>query len=266
MVSSVNTYMYSVKNILTTLLFVIGATALYGQDTLRIGITTTTDTIEKTDTITPMESNADSYLGYKNTEMEVMKVKLQGRVYSAMITEDGDTLILADLDEFSITSVRKFDSDEEYRKYQKFRRYALKVFPYAKEAIRIFREVEYAKKHLKKREYKKRIKELEEELKQEFEEPLKKLTKLQGKIMMKMIEKELDSSMHDLLRGVKGRFAAFYWNQFSKLYSYDLKEGYEEGKYKILDAVLQDFDISYRIENDTNLKYISIDEIRKKSK
>jgi len=50
------------------------------------------------------------------------------------------------------------------------------------------------------------------------------------------------------------------------LYSYDLKEGYQEGKYKILDAVLQDFDLSYRIENDTNFKYISIDELRKRKK
>lgn len=195
-----------------------------------------------------------------------MKLEVKGKVYSAMITEEGDTLILADLDDVSITSFRKFDTDADYQKYQKFRRYALKVFPYAKEAIRIFREVEYAKANLKKKDYKKKLSQLEEELKAEFEEPLTKLTKLQGKIMIKMIEKELDSTMYDLLKGLKGRFAAFYWNQFSKLYSYDLKEGYEYGKYDILDAVLQDFDISYRLENDTNLKYMSLEDVRKKSK
>lgn len=199
-------------------------------------------------------------------EPAFLKLNLKGKVYSAMVTEEGDTLILADLDDVSITSFRKFDTDAEYQKYQKFRRYALKVFPYAKEAIRIFREVEYAKTHLKKRQYKRKVKQLEEELKAEFEEPLTKLTKLQGKIMIKMIEKELDATMYSLLKGLKGRFAAFYWNQFSKLYSYDLKEGYEYGKYEILDAVLQDFDISYRLENDTNLKYISIEDVRKKSK
>lgn len=189
------------------------------------------------------------------------ELSLKGKVYSAMISE-GDTLILANLDDVSITSLRKFDSDADYRKYQKFRRYAVKVFPYAKEAIRIFREVEYASEHLSKKEKKKKIKQLEKELKAEFEEPLKKFTKLQGKIMIKMIEKETGHSMYNLMKSLRGRFTAFYWNQFSKLYSYNLKEGYQIGKYEILDAVLQDFDLSYRIEKGTNMKYIKIDEIR----
>lgn len=199
----------------------------------------------------------------ESVEPVFTELSLKGKVYSAMIS-DGDTLILADLDDISITSLRKFDNDADYRKYLKFRRYAAKVFPYAKEAIRIFREVEYASEHLSKRQRKKKIKKLEKELKAEFEEPLKKFTKLQGKIMIKMIEKETGHSMYDLMKSLKGRFTAFYWNQFSKLYSYDLKEGYEEGKYEILDAVLQDFDLSYRIENGTSMKYIKIDEMRKK--
>ena len=197
----------------------------------------------------------------ESVEPVFTKLSLKGKVYSAMIS-DGDTLILADLDDVSITSMRKFDSDADYRKYLKFRRYAAKVFPYAKEAIRIFREVEYASEHLSKRQKKKKIKQLEKELKAEFEEPLKKFTKLQGKIMIKMIEKETGHSMYDLMKSLRGRFTAFYWNQFSKLYSYNLKEGYQEGKYEILDAVLQDFDLSYRIENGTNMKYIKIDKLR----
>jgi len=216
------------------------------------------------DTLILRKDSVDIVLADQPESVEPVftKLSLKGKVYSAMISE-GDTLILADLDDVSITSLRKFDSDADYRKYLKFRRYAAKVFPYAKEAIRIFREVEYASEHLSKREKKKKIKQLEKELKSEFEEPLKKLTKLQGKIMMKMIEKETGHSMYDLMKSLRGRFTAFYWNQFSKLYSYDLKEGYQEGKYEILDAVLNDFDLSYRIENGTNMKYIKIDELRK---
>lgn len=197
------------------------------------------------------------------TDPDLFKVNVKGKVYKAMVTEDGDTLILANLDDISITSFRSFADPDEQRKYNKFRRYAAKVFPYAKEAIRIFREVEYASEHMSRRDKKKTLKRLEAELTEEFEEPLSKLTKLQGKIMLKMIEKETGRTTYDLVREVKGRFRAFYWNQFSKLYSYDLKEGYEYGKYKILDAVLSDFDLSYRIDNDTNLKYINIDDLRK---
>ena len=190
---------------------------------------------------------------------EETKVSVDGKVYSAYITPDGDTLILEDLDKIQITALRKFDSDDAYRKYMRFRQYAQIVFPYAKEAIRIFRELEYASNHLSKRQQKKRIKELEEELSREFEEPLKNLTKLQGKIMIKMIEKETGKPMYELIKNMKGGFSAFYWNAFSKLYSYDLKEGYNKGQYPILDAVLQDFDVSYRIEKGTSLKYIKLD-------
>ncbi len=198
----------------------------------------------------------------ESVEPVITELTFRGKVYSAIVT-DGDTLILADLDDVSITSPRKFATAADYKKYKKFRRYAAKVFPYAKEAIRIFREVEYASEHLSKRKRKKKIKLLEKELKLEFEQPLKKLTKLQGKIMIKMIEKETGHSMYNLMKMMRGRFTAFYWNQFSKLYSYDLKEGYHEGKYEILDAVLQDFDLSYRIENGTSLKYVKLDDIRK---
>ncbi|MGA0233146.1 MAG: DUF4294 domain-containing protein, partial [Saprospiraceae bacterium] len=115
---------------------------------------------------------------------------------------------------------------------------------------RIFRETEYFTQNMSKRKRKKHIKKLQEELKTEFEEPLKSLTKLQGKILVKMIEKELDKSMFDLIKGLRGKLTAFYWSNASKLYSYDLKAGYVEGRYEILDAVLQDFDISYRIQQD----------------
>jgi Domain of unknown function (DUF4294) len=186
------------------------------------------------------------------------KITFEGQVYSAIITEAGDTLILANLDDVSITAMRSFASDEDYKKYQRFRNYAAKVYPYAKEAIRIFRELEYASQHMSKRERKKKIAELEEQLTKEFEQPLTNLTKLQGKIMIKMIEKETGEPIYNMIKELKGGFKAFYWNAFSKLYSYDLKEGYNPGQYPILDAVLNDFDISYRIENDTNLKYIKI--------
>jgi len=215
------------------------------------------------DTLLVLDQNDTTLEGVpESVEPIFTRLNVKGKIYSAMIA-DGDTLILADLDDVSITSPRKFTNQADYNKYMKFRRYAAIVFPYAKEAIRIFREVEYASEHLSKRQRKKKIKALEAELKEEFEEPLTKLTKLQGKIMIKMIEKETEQSMYTSMKSLRGRFTAFYWNQFGKLYSYDLKEGYQEGKYEILDAVLQDFDLSYRIENDSNMKYVDIDDIRK---
>ena len=63
-----------------------------------------------------------------------------------------------------------------------------------------------------------------------------------------MIERELNTPMHSLLKELKGSFAASYWHQFGKMYGYDVKRGYVEGDDKLMDAVLQDFDISYTLK------------------
>lgn len=175
------------------------------------------------------------------------KLTINGQVVSAKII-DGDTLIIATIDDVSISSPRTFASKEDYLKYRKYKRYAAKVYPYAKEAIRIFSEAEEATKTMKRRKRKRYLKKLSKELKKEFEQPLRKLSKTQGKILVKMIEKELEAPMYDLIKMTRGRFNAFYWNQSSKLYGYRLKEGYVKGKNPILDVVLQDLDISYKEE------------------
>jgi hypothetical protein len=238
------------KILLLTLIFLSGE-QITGQNPIRPDSILTMIGI---DSIVERNAGPLSKLNPFSAEMTI-----NGKRYPAFISEDGDTILVAeDISYVSISSMRTFSSDEEYNKYKKFRRYANKVYPYAKEAIKIFRELEYAEKHLPKKERKKKIKELQESLKADFEEPLKKLTKLQGKIMIKMIERELDETMYNLIRGLEGRFKAFYWHNFSKLYSYDLKEGYNVGNYPILDAVLQDFDISHKIESEQDLHYIDI--------
>ncbi len=204
------------------------------------------------------QSNVPKPDNYKDVE-----VTFDGKKYNAIVTPDGDTLMLMNLHEVNIFSSRSFNNDEEYKKYLRMRAYAAKVYPYAKEAIRIFRELEYASKYMSKKDKKNKIAELEKELTKEFEEPLTNLSKLQGKIMVKMIEKETGQPIYNLIKDLKGTFKAFYWNTFSKLYSYDLKEGYIPGQYPLLDAVLQDFDLSYQIENETNFKYVKINRATK---
>lgn len=173
-------------------------------------------------------------------------VVIDGHILTQLITPEGDTILVANLEDISVTSPREFKNREEYLLYMKYRRYAVLVFPYAKEAIRIFRETEYATENLKERERKKYIKKLQKELEKEFEDPLKNLTKTQGYVLVKMIEREVDQNIFTLLKDLRGGLTASYWNTFSKFYGYDLKEGYIEGKDPILDAVLQDFNISYQ--------------------
>lgn len=175
------------------------------------------------------------------------KVTIDGHLLTMWITESGDTLLIANLDEMSVSSPRKFRTDQERLLYERYRRYAIKVYPYAVEAIKVFREVEYFTQDMNKRNKKKRIKKLQDDLEREFEEPLKKLTKTQGYVLMKMIERELNSPMFDLVKNLRGGFTAAYWTTFGWFYGHHLGEGYKVGEDPILDIVLEDFDISYSL-------------------
>ncbi len=181
-------------------------------------------------------------------DMELRRVVIDGKAYPVLIS-GGDTMIIADLKEVTVKSTRVFASKEEEALYYKYRRYAVKVYPYAVEEIRIFRNMEEQSGKMKRRERKKFVKQMQDQLKNEFEEPLKNLSKTQGMILVKMIEKEQEDSMYDLVKGVKGGFTAMYWNTFGYFYGYRLKQPYEEGQDHILDMVLRDFNISFDVDN-----------------
>ena len=174
---------------------------------------------------------------------EVIDVSMGNKVFSALI-QDGDTMIIANLANVNVSSPKKFDNHNDYLLYMKYRRYAGIVFPYAKEAIRIFNEADYATKEMKKRKRKRHLRKLAKELKIKFERPLKGLSKTQGKILIKMIERELGQSMFVLIKNTNGWWKAMYWNKASRIFGYRLKEAYKYGDDPILDIVLMDFDFS----------------------
>ena len=175
------------------------------------------------------------------------KVEIDGHILNQVV-EGGDTILTYDLENITVSIPRVFNDQEEFRKYRRYRYYATLVYPYAVESIKIFREMEMATLEMKKKHRNKYIRQLRRDVKDEFKDPLKQLTRTQGKILIKMIERELDRDMYDLLKDLNSGFAARKWQIVGGLYGYDLKQGYIEGDDPILDAVLQDFDISHKIQ------------------
>ncbi len=176
--------------------------------------------------------------------------QLAGEDMEVIVGEDGDTLYLAkSLIDVSVSSPRSFANLDEYRLYLKYRYYAPKVYPYAVQAIRIFRETEYITENMGERARKKHIRRLQKELKKEFEDPLKGLTKTQGYILVKMIERETGSPMHELIKDLRGAVTATYWSTMGKMFGHELRDGYHVGDDHILDIVLQDYNVAHVVLN-----------------
>jgi hypothetical protein len=173
--------------------------------------------------------------------------KVDGRYYPYTLDDCGDTIIIAQLGDVSVSSPEFFNSEEEYKLYRRYRIYAQRAYPYAVDAIRIFRETEYMTQNMSNRDRRRYIKRLQNELEQKFEEPLKKMSKTQGKVLIAMIERETGEPIYDLIKDLRGGLTARYWATLAGFYGHKLKQKYEVGDDRILDAVLDDFDVSYQL-------------------
>ncbi|NUN99581.1 MAG: DUF4294 domain-containing protein [Saprospiraceae bacterium] len=172
---------------------------------------------------------------------------INGQTLPFMLDGCGDTVIVATLDDVSVSSPRQFANDDEYKKYRKYRKFAAEVYPYAVEAVKVFREIEYYSDDMRRRERKRYMKELQKDLKERFEDPLKQLSKTRGLILIKMIERELQIPTYTLIKELKGGFTATYWSTLGRFYGYHLRDGYKVGEDAIMDMVLDDFDVSYQV-------------------
>ncbi len=164
---------------------------------------------------------------------------------SAYIDPKGDTVLYAELREIEIKAPRVFLNAEDYKRWDKYRRYAPTVIHYAVNAVKTYRQLEADTRNASSRDRKKYVKDLEKKMEDQLRQQMKNLNRTQGYLMIEMIEKELNMSFFDLVKDVQGNFTAFYWNEFGKLYNYQLKEIYSRGKDPILDSVLDQFDLSY---------------------
>lgn len=174
---------------------------------------------------------------------KVEEAKFDGEVVKVLITEEGDTIILADFGEIAITDNRYLTRKEQYHHYRVKNR-ALKVHGYAVEAIRLFNEVQEYTNDMKKRKRKKHIKQLQRDLKKQFDEPLRKLSRYEGYVLICMIERELGMPLYEIVKDLRGWWSANYWQTLSSAYGFDLKEGYQPEKDPVLENVLSDLKIS----------------------
>lgn len=191
----------------------------------------------------------DTTLAQKNDEIIEETMEIQGQIVKVMIV-GGDTLIVADLEDVSVASPRKFKDKAEYRHYLRMRYHATKVYPYGVEAIKVFREVEYWSQNKNKRQRKKHIRRLQKELKKKFEDPLKNLTRTQGRILVEMIEREIETPIFYVIKDLKGPIKAAWWQNVGKLWGYNLKEGYDPEKDPILESILSTLKIEHEVEEE----------------
>ncbi len=159
-------------------------------------------------------------------------------VYARII--DGDTLPIVPLKDVYIFSYRVVKTKRQAKRYSKLVRNVKKVYPYARLAGIKYREYEEILINTPdKKERKKIMKKAEDELKEEYGDELKKLTFSQGKILIKLVSRETGNSSYEMVQDFRGRFVAFWWQAFAKIFGYNLKMDYDpEGEDKEIELIV----------------------------
>jgi hypothetical protein len=151
----------------------------------------------------------------------------KGKVLSAIIV-DGDTIPVDEIPEVNIYNKPVSNSNAEARQFSRLVKYVKKVYPYAKLAGIKFNEYSVLLADVKNEKEKRRMmKKAEDELEAQFGEDLKALTYTQGKILLKLVDRQTGNSSFELVQEFRGRFVAFFWQSFAKLFGYDLKVHYD---------------------------------------
>lgn len=153
---------------------------------------------------------------------------------------DGDTFLIADIDEIYILPKRKFSSRREMRRYYKLIRNVKKVYPYSQVAREFFDSVNVELVNYdNERDKKSYLKSVEKDLLAEYEDELKGLNITQGRILLKLIDRELNSSPYNLLKEYRGDFSAVFWQTIARIFGNNLKNRFDpEGEDKMLNEVV----------------------------
>ncbi|MFZ4414656.1 MAG: DUF4294 domain-containing protein [Bacteroidales bacterium] len=153
---------------------------------------------------------------------------------------DGDTIPSFNLATIQVSANRIKLSGKEKRNFDKLQRNVKIVYPYAKLAgIKLREYNEILSKASSDGERRKIMKKAEAELKAQFGDELKNLTFSQGHILIKLLYRETGSTSFALVQELRGKFVAFFYQTFARLFGYNLKDTYDpEGEDKPIEIIV----------------------------
>ena len=103
-----------------------------------------------------------------------------------------------------------------------------KVFPYAKLAGAKMQEYDSLLATIPSAAERRRVmKQVEDEITAQYTQDLKKMTFSQGAILIRLIDRETSHTSYQVVQEFRGKFRAFFYQGFARLWGYNLKTEYD---------------------------------------
>jgi len=154
---------------------------------------------------------------------------------------EGDTVPVVSLKEIEIVTLDTPRTRRGQRRLTKLVKNIKKVYPYAKLAGAQLDKYEVMLRAAKNdRERRKIMKLAEQEIKEKYGKELRDLTFSQGIILIKLLDRETGNTSYELVQELRGKFTAFWYQAFARLWGYNLKVKYDPaGEDKQIEAIVK---------------------------
>lgn len=143
------------------------------------------------------------------------------------IQENGDTLLMVMLPDLDIDLMQRYLQITNTQKGRRLASNVKKVFPYAKLAGAKMQEFDSLLASIPNAAERRRMmKQAEKEISAQYTQDLKNMTFSQGAILIRLIDRETGSTSYQVVRELRGRLRAFFYQGFARIWGYNLKSEY----------------------------------------
>lgn len=145
------------------------------------------------------------------------------------------------LNEVVIVNHNKFGNDTLRYRYNQMKLYVKKILPYVDKAVKMFHEIEVETADMNRRQKRRFVKGRQHEIKVNFEDKLRSLNRTQGGYLVKAVNRNLGTTVYDILKGYNKPMKALYYRSIGKVYGIDLDENYNPENNKNFERIMKRF-------------------------
>lgn len=172
----------------------------------------------------PVEAPQPAVVSYSEERTDL-------HVVYAQILENGDTLLTVNLPEVDIDLMQRYNQIIETRSGRRLAVNVKKVYPYALIAREMLHEYDsLLAKESSSSARRELMKKAEDDLTARYTDELKNLNFTQGLILIRLIDRETGDSSYEVVQQLRGKFRAFFYQGFARLWGYDLKSEFDPHK------------------------------------
>lgn len=143
------------------------------------------------------------------------------------------------LNEVVILNPDRFGNDTLLYNYNQMKYYVGKILPYVDKAVKMFHDIEMETQGMSRRKKRRFVKDRQHEIKINFEDKLRDLNRTQGSYLVKAINRNLGTTVYEILKGYNKPIKAIYYRSLGSFYGIDLDEKYDPEQNKNFEKIMK---------------------------